>query len=145
MIFKGSFSYFHSYTEILGSLAKKYTIRDSHGLLTRCFIKESLNNIYITIIDARGSTLISCSGGLQGNHRMRTSAQVVEKLIIQIMEFYKNHPDLLLVVVVGSVYNANMKLFVRGLVQGLPSRIRGIINKVAVPHNGVRGRKLRRK
>ena len=115
--------------------------------LCRIILKESLNNFYINVIGEKGETLLSKSAGLRNKHRLRTSPQTVEEMVNELI--LEMHLKMVMsqngfILSLKSPLNAKMKNVVR-LFTLSKIKIVAFLNKTQIPHNGIRGRKRRRK
>ena len=112
------------------------------------FIKQTYNNIFLTVTNSDGQVKFVISGGrskLKGNNRnSHRSVQIITQILISKLRFLKikRTPFQTLCVFLTTPKNSVISLLLNLINQ--ITKIRYIAARYKIPHNGLRSKKLKR-
>jgi small subunit ribosomal protein S11 len=126
---------------------KKETFFFGHEapLRARLHFRRTHNNIFVTLTDLSNKVVATMSGGrcFIGNKRPKKAPQVLEPMVSRLLSFFKQHGLNSFEIWLKSTFSWHVQILLKELsLQNF--HILSILDKRIIPHNGVRGRKVRR-
>lgn len=121
------------------------------GITGKCFymfLKQTYNNFFLTITDVRGNVILTFSGGAAGlrgtKRRTHTAAEFVAKKFVDIFtnRFLSKNPSIKIVCVLRMKPNLISNTILNTCNETIPIEL--YVENLRIPHNGMRGKKLRR-
>jgi ribosomal protein S11 len=112
------------------------------------WVRETYNNIFLTVTDNRGCVRASISGGfskLRGNNRSSyRSVEIITRILLKKLNRIRIHrvPFKTLCVFLVTPKNGVISSLLE-LISGAP-KLHMISSRIRIPHNGIRLKKLRR-
>lgn len=112
----------------------------------RIYLKRSFSNIFITFADLKGKVIIcktSGSAGIQGTKRRKRAPQSIESIVKSLLPILKLYKIENIDLHISSRISVYFHFLAKELMY-YGFKITGLTIRKRLPHNGVRGRKLRR-
>lgn len=109
-------------------------------------VRRSFSNLFLTLMDSRGQVIIcktSGSCGFTGSKRKKTIKYNIEVLFKEVYEYIKVYRIQQVIIVLRTRVNAYYYTLAQEL-SYVGIRIGAVYFNRRLPHNGMRGRKLRR-
>jgi ribosomal protein S11 len=124
---------------------KKFFLRKKKSTIGQVHINRTSSNIFVTLTDLRGKVITtSCSGFVGFIKNKKVSPQAAYASALRIISVAKK----MYIFNLEIVLHMRVNLYVYSVIRALKSKglkIRSFYSKIAVPHNGIRGKHLRRK
>lgn len=124
---------------------KNFFLRKKKSIVGQIHINRTGSNIFLTLTDLKGKAITTCCSGFVGFVKnKKVSPQAAYASALRIIGVAKK----MYIFNVEIVLHMRVNIFVYSVVRALMSNglhVRVFYSKIAVPHNGIRGKHLRRK
>lgn len=125
----------------------KFFLQRKDEIVAKLFLRKSFTNIFLTLTDLRERVIYTLSGGmcaLKNNKREKLAPFIVEVMTKKILEILNKFKIRNIEIIVRSFFRVHLRVLVYQLVRN-NFIINVIKDRRIVPHNGVRGRALKRR
>ena len=128
-------------------IKKKFLFNFGFSSVCKIYLKCTFSNVFITITDMDDKVVMckSCgSSGVTGTKRRKKAPQAVEQIVSKLNDYLKLYKIINIEVILPPRYNRKVPYLVRELLF-YGYKIKKFFVRQIFPHNGVRGRKLKRR